>query len=92
MVEIDFKVDTLRASLYKSAQDGTEKPLGDVAFQGFGLQYAMEKYVMTVDVNLRYVSGPARTRMSELNSLLYIGLCRCTSTRWARSRWNSCPR
>ena len=53
MVEIDFKVDTLRASLYKSAQDGAEKPLGDVAFQGFGLQYAMEKYVMKVDVNLR---------------------------------------
>ena len=53
MVEIDFKVDTLRASLYKSAPDGVEKPLGDVAFQGFALTYAMEKYVMKVDVNLR---------------------------------------
>ena len=53
MVEIDFKVDTLRASLYKSAQDGTERPLGDVAFLGFGLTYAMEKYVMKVGVNLR---------------------------------------
>ncbi|KAI0756975.1 vacuolar protein sorting-associated protein 13 [Daedaleopsis nitida] len=56
VVEIDFKVDTLRASLYKSAQDGTEKPLGNVAFQGFDLEYAMEKYVMKVDVNLRSVS------------------------------------
>ena len=54
VVEIDFKVDTLRASLYKySAQDGAEKPLGDVAFQGFGLTYAMEKYVMKVGVDLR---------------------------------------
>ncbi len=53
VVEIDFKVDTLRASLYKSTQDGTEKPLGDVAFQGFGLEYAMDKFVMKVAVNLR---------------------------------------
>ncbi|TBU65089.1 vacuolar protein sorting-associated protein 13 [Dichomitus squalens] len=56
VVEVNFKVDTLRASLYKSAQDGSEKPLGDVAFQGFGLEYAMEKYVMKVGVNLRSVS------------------------------------
>ncbi|KAH9944371.1 vacuolar protein sorting-associated protein 13 [Epithele typhae] len=56
VVEIDFKVDTLRASLYKSASDGTEKPLGNVAFQGFGLTYSMEKFVMKVDVNLRSLS------------------------------------
>lgn len=56
VVEIDFKVDTLRASLYKSTQDGTEKPLGDVAFQGFGLEYAMDKFVMKVAVNLRSLS------------------------------------
>ena len=56
VVEINFKVDKLRASLYKSVQDGSEKPLGDVAFQGFVLEYAMEKYVMKVGVNLRY--GP----------------------------------
>ncbi|KAI0361599.1 vacuolar protein sorting-associated protein 13 [Trametes cingulata] len=56
VVEVDFKVDTLGATLYKSAPDGTEKPLGDVAFQGFGLVYAMEKYVMKVDVNLKSVS------------------------------------
>ena len=53
MVEIDFKVDTLRASLFKSSQDGSEKPLGNVAFQGFGLEFAMEQYVMKVGVNLR---------------------------------------
>ncbi|KAI0639418.1 vacuolar protein sorting-associated protein 13 [Trametes polyzona] len=56
VVEVDFKVDTLGATLYKSAPDGTEKPLGDVALQGFGLLYAMEKYVMKVDVNLKSVS------------------------------------
>uniref|UniRef100_A0A5K1JWH3 CHIP6 n=1 Tax=Ganoderma boninense TaxID=34458 RepID=A0A5K1JWH3_9APHY len=56
VVEIDFKVDTLRASLFKSAQDGSEKPLGNVAFQGFGLGFAMEQYVMKVGVNLRSAS------------------------------------
>ncbi|KAI8995643.1 vacuolar protein sorting-associated protein 13 [Trametes punicea] len=55
-VEIDFKVDTLRATLSKSSPDGTDKLLGDVAFQGFGLLYAMEKYVMKVDVNLKSLS------------------------------------
>ncbi|KAI0669883.1 vacuolar protein sorting-associated protein 13 [Trametes maxima] len=54
--EFDFKVDTLRATLSRSAPDGTDRPLGDVAFQGFGLVYAMEKYVMKVDVNLKSVS------------------------------------
>ncbi|KAM5536198.1 hypothetical protein V8D89_010097 [Ganoderma adspersum] len=56
VVEIDFKVDTLRASLFKSSQDGSEKPLGNVAFQGFGLGFAMEQYVMKVGVNLRSAS------------------------------------
>ncbi|KAI0724570.1 vacuolar protein sorting-associated protein 13 [Cerioporus squamosus] len=56
IVEIDFSVDTLRASLYKSAPDGTEKSLGDLALQGFALDYAMEKYVMKVGVNLRSLS------------------------------------
>lgn len=60
VVEIDFKVDTLRASLYKSMQDGTEKSLGDLALQGFALDFAMEKYVMKVGVNLRYVAQTPR--------------------------------
>ncbi|KAH9898385.1 vacuolar protein sorting-associated protein 13 [Cubamyces lactineus] len=56
VVEVDFKVDTLRATLSKSAPDGTDKLLGDAVFQGFGLVYAMEKYVMKVDVNLKSIS------------------------------------
>ncbi|RPD62925.1 vacuolar protein sorting-associated protein 13 [Lentinus tigrinus ALCF2SS1-6] len=56
VVEIDLKVDALRASLYKSMQDGTEKSLGDLALQGFALDFAMEKYVMKVGVNLRSLS------------------------------------
>ncbi|KAH9849745.1 vacuolar protein sorting-associated protein 13 [Lenzites betulinus] len=72
VVEIDFKVDTLRATLYKSASDGTEKPLGDVAFQGFGLGYAMEKYVMKVNVNLKsvsmHVNQPGKDRLEFVSS------------------------
>ncbi|RDX55846.1 vacuolar protein sorting-associated protein 13 [Lentinus brumalis] len=56
VVEIDFKVDALRASLYKSAPDGTERSLGDLALEGFALDFAMEKYVMKVGVNLRSLS------------------------------------
>ncbi|CDO71578.1 hypothetical protein BN946_scf184911.g48 [Trametes cinnabarina] len=56
VVEVDFKVDTLRATLSKSAPDGTDKLLGDAVFQSFGLLYAMEKYVMKVDVNLKSIS------------------------------------
>ncbi|OSD03423.1 vacuolar protein sorting-associated protein 13 [Trametes coccinea BRFM310] len=56
VVEVDFKVDTLRATLSRSAPDGTDKLLGDAVFQGFGLLYAMEKYVMKVDVNLKSIS------------------------------------
>ena len=52
--ELDFKVDTLRASISKSSPDGVDKSLGDLDLEGFSLSFALAKYDMTVDVNLRY--------------------------------------
>lgn len=54
-MEFDFTVDVLRACLSKSGSDGVEKAMGDVSFSQFRLIFAMSKYVMTVDVHLRYV-------------------------------------
>ncbi|KAL6309957.1 vacuolar protein sorting-associated protein 13 [Sparassis latifolia] len=56
IVEFTFHVDTLRASLYKSNSDGSERPLGDVTFERFALAFEMAKFVMTVDVNLSSLS------------------------------------
>jgi vacuolar protein sorting-associated protein 13A/C len=52
--ELNFQVDSLQASLSKSDGNGNEKPLGDVTFDHFALAFAMAKYDMNVDVNLRY--------------------------------------
>ena len=57
-MEFDFTVDVLRACLSKSGSDGVERAMGDVSFSQFGLVFAMSKYVMTVDVHLRYVPVP----------------------------------
>ncbi|PCH33647.1 vacuolar protein sorting-associated protein vps13 [Wolfiporia cocos MD-104 SS10] len=56
LVEFEFKVDMLRASLFKSNAEGTERAMGNVSFEQFNLLFAMEKHVMTVDVSLRSVS------------------------------------
>lgn len=53
--ELNFQVDKLRASLSKSDGNGGEKPLGDVTFDNFALAFALAKYDMKVDVNLRYL-------------------------------------
>lgn len=45
-------MDELKASLFKTV-DGTEKLLGNVSFDQFALAFAMAKYDMQVDVNLR---------------------------------------
>lgn len=50
--ELNFRVDELKASLFKTV-DGTEKLLGNVSFDQFALAFAMAKYDMQVDVNLR---------------------------------------
>ena len=52
VVEVNFRVDTLRVSLFRSF-DGSEKALGEVSFEHFALAFALAKYTMTVDVNLR---------------------------------------
>ena len=56
VVEVDFRVDTLRASLYKSHL-GNERELGSVSFDKFSAKFAMAKFTMSVDINLKYVSS-----------------------------------
>jgi vacuolar protein sorting-associated protein 13A/C len=51
--ELNFQVDNLRASLAKTGSDGVEKPLGDVTLERFALLFALAKFDMKVDVNLR---------------------------------------
>ncbi|CAL1695807.1 unnamed protein product [Somion occarium] len=54
--ELNFQVDALRASLFRSTNDGNEKEVGNVSFERFSLDFSMAKYVMNVDVNLRSLS------------------------------------
>ncbi|KAJ7706184.1 vacuolar protein sorting-associated protein 13 [Mycena rosella] len=54
--ELNFQVDNLKASLAKTGSDGAERPLGDVTFQRFALLFALAKFDMKVDVNLRSLS------------------------------------
>ncbi|RDB28887.1 Vacuolar protein sorting-associated protein 13 [Hypsizygus marmoreus] len=51
--ELNFQVDNLRAVISKSAANGVEKPLGDVSFERFVLAFALTKFDMKVDINLR---------------------------------------
>jgi len=48
-------VQKLRAALFRSASDGTERPLGDVTFERFSLAFALAKYDMSVNIDLRFV-------------------------------------
>jgi len=48
-------VQQLRAALFRSASDGTERPLGDVTFERFSLAFALAKYDMSVNIDLRLV-------------------------------------
>lgn len=54
--ELSFQVQKLRAALFRSASDGTERPLGDVTFERFALGFALAKYDMSVDIDLRFVA------------------------------------
>ncbi|THH01814.1 hypothetical protein EW026_g979 [Hermanssonia centrifuga] len=64
IAEVDFRVDTLRASLYKSS-DGNERELGTVCLQQFFLAFALAKYTMTVDVKLRSLSMDVQSSPGE---------------------------
>lgn len=46
----------LRAALFRSTSDGTERPLGDVTFERFSLAFALAQYDMSVDIDLRFVA------------------------------------
>lgn len=54
--ELNLQVDRLRAALSKSSPDGKDRQLGDVTFDRFSLAFALAKFDMGVDVNLRSVS------------------------------------
>ena len=49
-------MEELKAALFRSTNDGTERPLGDVTFQRFALAFAIAKYDMSVDIDLRFVA------------------------------------
>jgi vacuolar protein sorting-associated protein 13A/C len=63
--ELNFHVQKLRAALFRSTSDGTERPLGDVTFERFSLAFALAKYDMSVDIDLRFVP-PCLVRLVEL--------------------------
>lgn len=46
-------MDELKVNLSKATADNVEKPLGNVSLDKFSLIFALAKYDMKVDVNLR---------------------------------------
>ncbi|KAI0094888.1 vacuolar protein sorting-associated protein 13 [Irpex rosettiformis] len=54
-VEFSFRVDTLRATLFKS-KDSKDRELGNVSFADFSLLFVMAKYTMAADVDLKSVN------------------------------------
>ncbi|KAK0465028.1 vacuolar protein sorting-associated protein 13 [Desarmillaria tabescens] len=54
--DFDFHVDELKVNLYKATADNVEKALGNVSLDKFSLIFALAKYDMKVDVNLRALS------------------------------------
>ncbi|KAL1739455.1 hypothetical protein HDZ31DRAFT_77584, partial [Schizophyllum fasciatum] len=54
--ELDFSVENLQAVVSKVTPDGSERPIGDMSFDRFGLQFGMTKYDMKVHVRLRSVA------------------------------------
>ena len=51
-IEFTFRVDALRATLYKSPES-KDRELGNVAFSDFSLVFAMARYTMTANVDLK---------------------------------------
>lgn len=51
--EVDFRVEKLGALVSKTSVDGVDKPLGNLHLEGFSLSFALAKYDMKVDINLR---------------------------------------
>ncbi|KAF9044538.1 vacuolar protein sorting-associated protein 13 [Hymenopellis radicata] len=51
--EFDFRVEQLKVCIFKANADNVEKALGDVSLDKFCLVFALAKFDMKVDVNLR---------------------------------------
>lgn len=51
--ELNFSVNTLSVAVSKANPDGSDRALGDVSLHRFALAFALAKYDMAVDVNLR---------------------------------------
>lgn len=54
--ELSFEVDSLRATMLRSVDDGSEKMLGDLNLSHFALNIRMAKFEMKVDVGLRAIN------------------------------------
>lgn len=52
--DLDFQVEDLLATLSKTDSAGVERSLGNASFNNFALGFSMTKYIMKVDVSLRY--------------------------------------
>ena len=63
----------LRAALFRSTSEGAERPLGDVTFERFSLAFALAKYDMSVDIDLRSVT-PCLVRLAALIRFSGLGL------------------
>ncbi|KDQ63547.1 hypothetical protein JAAARDRAFT_29565 [Jaapia argillacea MUCL 33604] len=72
--EFNFQVEKLRVSLSKSSPDGNESPVGDLGLEGFSLAFALAKFDMKVDVNLKSltmdVDQPGQERMQCISSAI----------------------
>jgi vacuolar protein sorting-associated protein 13A/C len=51
--ELNFSVDELQVAISKIDSQGQEKSFGHVTLQRFALAFALAKFDMSVDVNLR---------------------------------------
>lgn len=75
IVEVDFRVDNLRASLYKS-HEGVERELGNLVLEQFAMSFAMAKFTMAVDLSLRY--SFQLVVQTVLTDFLVLDPCPCT--------------
>ncbi|KAI5124698.1 hypothetical protein M0805_004304 [Coniferiporia weirii] len=54
--ELSFQVDSLQASLSRSLEDGSERELGVLQLDRFLLKFALARFELKVDVNLRAIN------------------------------------
>ncbi len=65
-------MEQLKVCIFKANADNVEKALGDVSLDKFCLIFALAKFDMKVDVNLRLVT--VASRPLTIPSELYPGL------------------